>query len=228
MLNTNASKKTAIIVGILFIIATAFLFIGESFYGPILNSPDYLEIAYQNRMRVVLGILLEFTCVFAITLIPVFLYPILKKYSESLALSYIVFRLFEAILFSITQLDKLSLVNVSQGYIESGGANSYFVNMGDFIQSKYIFIFSFYLLVFTIGGLFFYSLLYKSRLIPKWISGWGFGAAALLLTGSVLNIFEVELGFSGAGFEIIFATPIAIQEMVMAVWLIIKGFNEKN
>ena len=73
----NSYRKTAIIVGALFIIATAFLFIGEAFYKPILSSPDYLNIAYPNRITVIMGILLEFACVIAIPLIPVFLFPIL-------------------------------------------------------------------------------------------------------------------------------------------------------
>jgi len=61
----NTHRKTAVIVGVLFIIATAFLFIGEAFYKPILSSPDYLEITYPNRTVVIIGILLEFICVLA-------------------------------------------------------------------------------------------------------------------------------------------------------------------
>jgi hypothetical protein len=71
MSTQNAYKKNAIIVGILFIIATAFLFIGEAFYGPILNVPDFLETAYPNRITAIIGTLIEFTCVLAIPLIPV-------------------------------------------------------------------------------------------------------------------------------------------------------------
>lgn len=228
MQKMDKNKGTAIIVGILFIIATAFLFIGESVYGPVLNSSNYLSIVFSNRMKVILGILLEFTCVVVIPLIPVFLYPILKKQSESLALSYIVFRFFEAILFFMTQIDKLSLISLSQAYVEGGNTDQYFVDMGNFIQNRYFWIFSFYLLVFTIGALILYSLLFKSKLIPRWISGWGFATAALLFVGSLAKLFEVEFGFSEAGFELFFAAPIAIQEMVMALWLIIKGFKNKG
>ncbi len=45
----NTERKSAVIVGVLFIIATTFLFIGEAVYKPILSSPDYLEITYPNR-----------------------------------------------------------------------------------------------------------------------------------------------------------------------------------
>ncbi|NIN36710.1 MAG: DUF4386 family protein, partial [Gammaproteobacteria bacterium] len=115
----NTHRKTAIIVGVLFIIATAFLFVGEAFYDPILSSPDYLVNAYPNRNTVVIGILLEFACVIAIPLIPVFLFPVLRKHNEALALGYVVFRFLEAVLFIVVQINKLSLINVSQGYLDN-------------------------------------------------------------------------------------------------------------
>lgn len=90
-------RKTAIIVGVLFIIATAFLFIGEAFYKPILSSPDYLEITYPHRTTVIIGVLLEFIIVLAMPLIPVFAFPVLKKHNEALAIGYIVFRALESV-----------------------------------------------------------------------------------------------------------------------------------
>ena len=117
----NTNRKTAIIVGVLFIIATLFLFIGEAIYQPVLLSPDYLETAYPNRTIATLGILLEFACVLAIPLIPVFLFPILRKHNEALALGYFGFRFLEAVLFVLIQINKLSLISVSQGYLNDGG-----------------------------------------------------------------------------------------------------------
>ena len=87
---TTSSKtyhKTAIIVGVLFIIATAFLFIGGAFYGPVLDTPDFLEVAYPQRIQAVIGILIEFVCVLAIPLIAIFAFPVLKRYSLPLAIS---------------------------------------------------------------------------------------------------------------------------------------------
>jgi hypothetical protein len=222
----NTFRKNAIIVGILFIIATVFLFIGEAVYGPILDSPDYLEIAYPNRVTAVVGMLLEFACVIAIPLIPVFMYPVLKEHSEPLALGYVGFRLFEAVLFVITEINELSLINVSEGYLNSGEAGaSYFQNLGRSIQAENMWIFLFYVLVFTIGGLIFYSALYKSRVVPRFISIWGLIAAALLLVGTVLLMLEVDTGALGNVWELITAAPIAVNEMVLALWLIVKGFK---
>jgi hypothetical protein len=219
-------RKTARIVGVLFIIATVMLFIGEAFYGPILSSLDYLDIAYPNRIIVIIGILLEFTKVPAIALIPVFLFPILRKYNEALALGYVGFRFLEAVLLIGIEINKLSLISVSRDYLNKGGMDaSYFRSIGSWIQSVNDWTFSIYLIVFTLGALMFYSVLYRSKLIPRFISAWGFIAAAVLLTGSVLIMVDIFTGISELGLELIFALPIAVNEMVLAIWLIVKGFN---
>jgi hypothetical protein len=59
--------------------------------------------------------------------------------------------------------------------------------------------------------------LFRSKLIPRWLSVWGF-------TGAVLYLAEPLLLMFGFKWELLFA-PLAVQEMVMAVWLIVKGFN---
>ena len=222
MSTQNAYKKNAIIVGILFVIATAFLFIGDAFYGPILNAPDFLETAYPNRITATIGILIEFTCVLAIPLIPVFVFPVLKRYSEPLALGYVVFRLFEAVLFVIVDINKLSLINVSQGYSAGGVDAAFFQNMGSVVQAWNMWGWVFYVLVFAIGALIFYTALYQSKLVPRWISGWGWIAAILIMISALMAMFEVNLPET---MFVLLVVPIAVQEMVMAIWLIIKGFN---
>ena len=222
----DSYRKTAIIVGALFIIATAFLFIGGAIYNPILSSPEYLDIAYPNRIIVIIGMLLEFVIVLAMPLISVFLFPILKRHNEALAIGYVGFRFFEAVLFVVIESNKLALINVSQEYLNKGGMDaSYFQNMGSSIISVNNWTFLIYVLVFAVGALLLYSVLYKSKLVPRFISVWGLIAAAFLLTGSVLIMVEMFAGISELGLELIFTLPIAVNEMVLAIWLIGKGFN---
>ena len=61
-------------------------------------------------------------------------------------------------------------------------------------------------------------ILYKSRLVPRWLSGWGLIGAILLLVADLLAIF-------GSDQVLLLAAPIGLQEMVFAVWLIVKGVN---
>ena len=219
-------RMTAIVVGVLFIIATVFLFVGEAFYKPILSSPDYLELAYPNRTIVTIGILLEFVCVLAIPLIPVFLYPVLRKYDEALALGYVVFRLLEAvILISVAEINKLSLIGVSQEYLNQEAVEAaYFQAIGGAIQSENYWGDTaglIYIIVFVVGAFMLYAVLYQSRLVPRWISIWGLLAAVALLIGGLLSVFTSI----SPTITLLIILPIAVQEMVMAGWLIVKGFS---
>jgi hypothetical protein len=72
-------------------------------------------------------------------------------------------------------------------------------------------------IVFSLGALMFYTLFYQTRLIPRWLSGWGIVGAIVYLAGGVLALFGTNLEFLLA--------LLGVQEMVMALWLIIKGFN---
>ena len=217
-------RKTAIFVGVLFILALVVFLIGQAFYEPILSSPDYLDIAYPNRVIVILGILLEFISALAVVLIPVLLFPILKKQYEVLALGYVSFRLFEAVLLSIAQIYKLSLVNLSQDYLSTSGVDaSYFQITGNSIKSVLYWVDHgglIYLIVFVIGTLILNSAFYKSKLIPRWLSIWGLIAAVAILAASVMATFDIFLGLA-----MLLVIPIGLQEQALAIWLIVKGFN---
>jgi len=215
-------RRTAIVIGVLFIIATAFLFVGGALYGPTLDTPDFLQVAYPNRVTATIGMLIEFSCIIAIPLIPVFAYPVLRKHSETLALAYVVFRLFEAVIFVLVDITKLSLIKVSQLYLmaDSSIADA-IANIGAVIQGWNEWAWVFYVLIFALGALIFYTALYQSKLLPRWISVWGLIAAVMMVTSAILAMFEVALPDAIFGLLVV---PIALQEMVMALWLIIKGF----
>ena len=69
----------------------------------------------------------------------------------------------------------------------------------------------------------YYYVFYQSKLIPRWLSGWGFLGAALSLAAALLTIFGQIIPFSTV--FILLNFPIGVQEMVLAAWLIVKGFN---
>ncbi len=78
-------------------------------------------------------------------------------------------------------------------------------------------------IVFPLGALMFYTALFRSQLIPRWISGWGLAAVAIWLGVGVSGVFGLIDPTSTIG--AVLSVPIGVQEMVMAVWLIAKGFN---
>jgi hypothetical protein len=219
----NTYRKTAKIVGGLFIFALVLDPIGRGIYEPILNAPDFFVNAYANKIQLIIGILHEFLCAPAIVLIPIVLFPVLKKHNESIALGYVGFRLLEGVLFFSIVIGALTQLSLSQQYMNAGASSApYFQTLGNSILAGVEWTTLIYIIVFTLGALMFYYLLYISKLLPRFISVWGFIAAALLLTGASLGIFGL-IPLSKA--MLYFGPPIALNEIVLAGWLIVKGFN---
>ena len=114
-------RMTARVVGALFILATVPFSFSVFVLAPILESPDFLTSVAQNRSRVGLGVLLELVNHVAVVGIAVVIYPVLKTFSERLALGYVAARSIEAALFGIATLNLLTLVFVGQEFMAAGG-----------------------------------------------------------------------------------------------------------
>lgn len=215
----NTHRKSAIIVGILFIIGTAAGATSAILTGPIVGGSDYLSKISANSGQVTAGAFFVLIMALSLAMIPAVLFPIFKKRNEVLAVGYVVFR--GALETSITigsVVCFFALIALSQKYTGAGasGASSMQV-LGAVINGVHASLTATLEVVFPIGALMLYAMLYKSRLVPRWLSGWGFIAAILYLIEGTFHIFGTELA-------VLFA-PMILQEMVMAVWLIIKGFN---
>lgn len=219
-------RKTAISVGVLFLIALVFNIVATNIYRPILNAPDYLVSVYPNRTLVTTGILIDFICAPAMMLIPIMLFPVFKIFNERIALGYVVFRLLEGILHIFLAINSLSLISLSRDYISSGAPDvSYFQALGNSIHSSIAWATQIYIIVFTLGAILFYYLLYSSKLIPRWLSVWGLVAAVFLSTGALLYMFGVFSTMPLMKAISFFAPPIGLNEIALSTWLIVKGFN---
>jgi hypothetical protein len=220
----NTYRKNAVIVGVLFIIATVLGVLGRSFLQPILDAQDYLIKISANENQVIIGGLLALLAAFACAGIAIGLYPVLKKHHEALALGSVGFRLMEGMLYIIGVVALLSLLTLSQEYVTAGASNaSLFQASGTSLLAVRDWAGKLSIIAFTLGALMYYYVFYQSKLIPRWLSGWGFIGAALSLAGALLAISGQIIYFSTP--FILIQLPIGVQEMVLAVWLIVKGFN---
>jgi len=218
----NSNRNTAIIVGVLFITATVTAILSY-ISGGILDAPDYLIYASENKTIMLIGLLLELICACACVGIAVILFPILKKRNEGLALGYISARIFEGLLFFISSLSYLLLLTLSQEYVAGAPDASHFQALSTLLIAVHdkAFWLGGGLIAFTLGSLILNYLLYQSKLVPRFISAWGLIGATWMLAIGLLVFFD----FIGSNLKLIGAIPIGLNEMVLAVWLIVKGFN---
>jgi hypothetical protein len=163
----------------------------------------------------------------SVVLIPATLFPILRRYNEGIALGYLGFRVLEAITLTIDVVASLLLITLSREFINAGTpVDSYFQASGALLTGARDWTFPLNPLIFGPGSLMFNYLLYRSKLIPRWLSGWGLIGAALVTVFALLGLFGAgQARPVTGGFLILLAVPIGVQEMVFAVWLIVKGFN---
>ena len=215
----DTNKKIARIVGVLFIIGTGAGILSGVFTGSFLDHPNYLVEVSANKNQLMIGALLVLTMGFALAMIPVMLFPIFKKYNETLALGAVVFRgVLEAVGYMAIVISWLLLLILSQVYVQAGSPdNSYFQTFGTVFLELGDWIGHLISIVFSLGALMIYYLFYKTKLIPSWLSVWGLVGGLLYLAVPLLAMFGIEL-------EILYI-PLAVQEMVFAVWLIVKGFS---
>jgi hypothetical protein len=215
----NSNKKTAIIVGVLFLTAMFTAMLGSGLIKSILDVPDYLTNVYPNKTRVIIGILLELICAVAVVGIAVMLFPILEKHNRNIAFGYLGFRIIESAIILVSAISLLSLITLSQEYDKVGapGASS-FQALGALAVAGHYWAFQMVIIVCGIAGLMFCYLLYGSRLIPRFMSVLGIIGYPLSLVVPLLDMFGHSAGM-------ILFLPGSLFEIVFPIWLIVKGFN---
>ena len=216
-------RKTARIAGVLWIVATAASLASVPFLGPI-NDSNYLVSVSANGNQVTTGILLAFIAAIASASIAISLYPVLRKYNEGLALGAVGLRLIEGVFYVLGVVCLLSLVTLSQEFVKAGTPDPSFQTSGSVLLATYHSAGNVAsLLAFCLGATLYYLVFYQSRLVPRWLSVWGLVGTTLGMVAGLLGMFGVIGPLSTP--QAVLALPIAVQEMAIAVWLIVKGFN---
>ena len=214
----DSLRKTAIIVGVLFIACTVSSIISGLFTGS-LDAPDYLVNVAANESQVLIGMLVQSIWALTCIGIPVMLFPILKKHNESSALGFFSLRLIEGVFVFLAIVCQLSLLTLSKEFVTGVLDASYYLASGTLLHA--VRDWAFWVgpsIAFALSALILNYALYKSKFVPSWLSGWG-------LVGALVYIPAELLAFFGLDQFMVLAALIALQEMALAVWLIVKGFN---
>jgi hypothetical protein len=216
----GTNRSTSTIVGVLFIIGTASGILSAVLTGSILGDPDYLVQVAANETQMITGAFFVLLMGLSLAMVPVMMFPIFKKQNEALALGAVAFRgPLEAATYILMVVSWLLLIVVSQEFANvDAQVASQFQALGAILLKANEMINPVLEIVFSLGALMFYTLFYQSRLIPRWLSGWGLIGAAVYLATGIMAMFGTDMGFLLA--------LLGLQEMVMALWLIFKGFNQ--
>ena len=221
----DTTRMNAGIVGVLFILATVAGTIAASIGNPILDAPDYLTKIAANEGIIIIGTFLVFLMAISCAGIGLGLYPIMRKYSVGMAIGTVGFRVIESMIDMLGGVSAIALLALSQEFVKAGAPDAtYFQTIGAIIKAGDEWLSNgVMLLSWCIGAFMYYTLFYQYRLVPRWLSGWGLVGITLTTITSVLVMLHVIPGFSTI--QVVSNLPIALQEMIFAIWLIAKGVN---
>ena len=220
----NNFRKLAISAGILFIIYDIVDLLSFLFLGPV-TAANYLVSVSENAGLVGAGAFLLLIGGACASGIAISLYPVLKKFNAVLALGAVGFRITEGVLRFVSVCAVLLLITLSQLFVKAGAPDSsYFQTLGALLYAGYRWVGNVgSLLAFSIGCSLYYFIFYRTKLVPRWISVWGlvFGISGIVSCAFVSTGLIAPAGTE----QVIMIIPMLPQEIVLAVWLIVKGFN---
>lgn len=213
----NSTRSTLLIVGILFLLATAASIAAFVIIQTHIKGTDYLNTLYADRIPFSLGVLFQLICDVSVVIIGVLMFRIIKGNNENIAIGYLSSRIIEALIQVVGCISVLLLITISKEYIQDGTNNAFYYQTLGVLAKRWNGI-SFEISFFAtgIGGVLLCYWLYKSKLIPPVITIIGFIGYTALFVKSLFSI----LGFS---ISMILFIPAAIFELIFPVWLIVKG-----
>ena len=174
---------------------------------------------HQNRLLAAALFLL--LAAFTSAAIAVTLYPVLRQHNAATALGAVAFRLIEGVFYALSAAGTLILVSLSGQLAAGASAHA----SADLVRDLRDAAGTVGVLAFCAGATLYYVIFYRSRLIPRWLSVWGLAGTVLCLTAGLLVFFQSIAVLSGT--QVVPSLPIGVQELVLAVWLIVKGFSPK-
>ena len=215
-------RMNAVIAGALYIAGTVSGILSAIATKDIFAAGDIVGAIAANQLPLRLGAFFVFLMGISLAIMPVFLYPLFKRRNGSLALGMVIFRgPLELTAYFFTVGSWLVLGVFSEGLTTGAGAEASLQAISDILVRFSEIMTPVTTTIFFIGAMFLYILFYQTRLIPRWLSLWGIISAVPYLAVDLVRFFGFDLHMDFLYF------PLAVQEIVMAFWLIAAGFNKK-
>jgi hypothetical protein len=218
---TASTRKTAVLVGLLFLTATIAFIFADMLNAGVLSKPDFLTGAAEETGALATGALLLFGQ-FGVVGIAVLLFPLLKRHGESLAMAHVGFRVAELAASLFYLAVPLLVIELGAGLRDGTIDASASTSLGALLKAQHSVAILMIYLVTTAAGMCMSTLLYRSRLVPRWIAILGVIGYPTLLAGCVLDVFNVVDVTQGVG--LVALAPGGIFELILPIWLLAKGF----
>lgn len=222
----DSNRKTAVVAGMFFLL-TEITAIGAVFlYGAVVSDPNYIVTGSAGGDNgVFFGALFELLLAIANVGTAVTLFPVVKRQNESIALGYVCGRLAEGLVIIVGIISLLAVVTLRQDLAGAVGANTAsFATVGKSLVGIHNWTFLFGPnLILGLNTLMLAYLMFRSRLVPRFIAVLGLIGGSLIFVSGTAVMFGLYTQGSTVG--LIAGLPVFAWEVSLAIWLIFKGFN---
>ena len=221
----NTVNKTSRILGVAFLLqfVTSFasaIFLRATWFVTGNMSETLIKIA-NNSSMMRLNILFDMLTALGVIFLGAILFITVRKQNEKMALTALGFYILEAALLAVSRIETFSLLRLGQEYV-SAGQPAILQTLGNLAFDSMEFVGStLHMLAFCLGGILFYYLLDKARVVPRALSLWGLITVFPMLIGTVSQIFGYTLPF-------FLYAPYVPFEFVIGVWILVKGIKVRS
>ena len=215
-----SDQRAARIFGGLFLLTFVTSIAGVLLYGPVLDEKDYILNGGADG-RIALGALCEIGLVITNIGTAVVLFPIARRYHETLALSWVASRIVESTIIAIGAISLLSIVTLHQ---ESSGDAGALLVQGESLVAvhDWTFLFGPGFCVGVGNGIILGALMFKTGLLPRRLALLGLIGGPLVLIRSTLILFDVV--DPGDATDVL-VVPEILWELSLGLYPLIKGFK---
>ncbi|MEU0009018.1 DUF4386 domain-containing protein [Streptomyces sp. NPDC006314] len=214
-----STRRTAVIAGALYLVTHVTSVTALALYRPLLSDAHFIT-GSGPEAQVVLGALLEVVLALSIVGTSVALFPVVKRTNEAVALGYVGLRTLEAAVIAVGVVPLLAVVTLRHDLAVRSGA----VPLGEAMVAlhNWTFLVGPSLVCGTNTVLLAY-LLYRSRLVPRFIPVLGLIGGPLVFTSGAAQMFglidQISLWAALA------AIPVFAWEICLALFMLAKGFR---
>ncbi len=224
----NTDKKTTRYLGAVFMV----VFLASMISGALLDSAtgagsisDILVNIANNLPLMRISILVELVTSLGIVVLAGLLYIVLGNQGQIIARMALGWWLAEAIILAVSKIGGFALIPLSRAFVEAGApASSYYQTIGDFLYYGFDRQgWAIHMLFFSLGGILWYYLFYRSRAIPRALSIWGMAAVSIVAINVILMLVNRNIEL-----QMPLLVPYLVFEALIGPWLMIKGIRQSS
>jgi hypothetical protein len=219
----RSAKSVGRLIGVLLLVQLAGLIVPFVLLHPITRgSRDWLANAAGSSFQIKAAVFLLFAnCALTIG-VAIAAWSVFRRYSEAMALWLVALGVIMFTLQTVDNAHVLSMVSLSQQYVQAGGPDDVFQTLAAAAGSTRRWVHYSELLAIDAWIFMLYSVLFRFALVPRALAAFGLITVLLHFTGITLPLW---LGYSSVT---LMGASMALSHLALALWLMVKGFEERR